>query len=67
MSIKASILTVSLLLMIAVIILAAAGIQWTLDRPKAPPVGGLVVLGVSGAAALACLIRLWVTRKEHLR
>lgn len=67
MSIKASLLTVSILLMITVVVLAVAGLQWTLRATPANQAGALTVLAVSGAGALACLLRLWVTRKDHLR
>ncbi len=66
MAIKVVILSLSLLLMVAVILLAAAGIRWSLTLDKPFPIGGHVVLAVSGLAAATCLARLWMTRHDHL-
>jgi hypothetical protein len=66
MILKFLILAVCIALMLAVIVLAVAGLFWTLELPS-PSTGGLVVLGISAAAAVLCLWRIWTTRHDHLR
>lgn len=62
--IKILLLVVSVLLMFAVVGLSVAGMLWSAE--KGQPMGAYVVLGISGLAAAAGIVRLWTTRKDHL-
>lgn len=67
MDLKILILGVSVVLMAVVVLLSVAGIVWALDAPISSRAGAFTVLAISGGAAVACLCRLWATRRDHLR
>ncbi|GJM21271.1 MAG: hypothetical protein DHS20C15_11860 [Planctomycetota bacterium] len=67
MAIKFFILSISLILMFAIIGLSIAGYFWAADKATPPPVGGRVVLVIAAGSAGWCLWRLWTTRHDHIR